>query len=60
MRSVADRNVVMRRMTIVLQSVLCSQNVFDMHAQMFRTVSSTVFLSLSVCTEAHSISTAVH
>ena len=45
---------------IVLQIVLCSQNVFDVHAQMFRTVSDTVFLSLSVCTEDHSISTAVH
>jgi len=46
MPSVVDRNVVMRRMTIVLHSVLCSRNVFDVHAQMLREVNDTEFFVL--------------
>jgi hypothetical protein len=39
MRSLVDRNVVVRSVSIVLHSVLCSQNVFDVHAQMLRKAS---------------------
>ena len=43
MLSIFDRTVVMRRIPVFCFTVLCSQNVFDVHAQMLRQVSDTQF-----------------